>query len=77
MGDYISLPIALITQKRQNANSANPEMAKTKGKRFGYLQEPDKGDEIRVGLMKEITGGDKISTRKLYGEHLSFNYNLN
>lgn len=73
LGDYsFSLPIALITQKRQNANSANPEMAKTKGKRFGYLQEPDKGDEIRVGLMKEITGGDKISTRKLYGEPFEF-----
>jgi len=73
LGDYsFSLPIALITQKRQNANMASPEMAKTKGKRFGYLQEPDKGDEIKVGLMKEITGGDKISTRKLYGEPFEF-----
>jgi P4 family phage/plasmid primase-like protien len=73
LGDYaFSLPISLLTQKRQNGNNANPEMAKTKGKRFGYLQEPDKGDEINVGYMKEITGGDPISTRKLFGDPFTF-----
>ena len=73
LGDYgFSLPISLLTQKRQSANNANPEMAKTKGKRFGYLQEPDKGDEINVGYMKEITGGDPISTRRLFGEPFTF-----
>ena len=66
LGDYaFSLPISLLTQKRQSANNANPEMAKTKGRRFGYLQEPDKGDEINVGYMKEITGGDPISNKKV------------
>ena len=73
LGEYsFSLPINLLTQKRQSASAANPELAKTKGRRFGYLSEPDKDDEIKVGLMKELTGGDKISTRKLYGEPFDF-----
>ena len=69
LGQYsFSVPIALLTHKRGSSGAANPELARGIGKRFGYLQEPDKGDEINVGLMKEITGGDKLTARKLFGD---------
>tara|TARA_B100000700_G_C15058940_1_gene864480 strand:- start:1275 stop:3962 length:2688 start_codon:yes stop_codon:yes gene_type:complete len=72
-GDYCcKLPIALLTSKRAASNSASPELARTKGKRFGVLQEPSKGAEFNVGLMKELTGGDKISARALYKELKDF-----
>ena len=69
MGDYcFKLPINLLTQKRGQAGAATPELSLAGVKRFGSFQEPDEGARINVGLMKELSGNDKLYTRKLYGE---------
>lgn len=68
-GDYCcKFPVTLLTQKRAASNAANSEVARAKGKRFGVLQEPSEDEKLNIGLMKELTGGDKIMTRKLYSE---------
>lgn len=73
LGDYAcKLPVTLLTMKRGASNAATPELARTKGKRLATLQEPDSKTRINVGLMKEITGGDKIQARALYGEPFEF-----
>tara|TARA_E500000331_G_scaffold358132_1_gene422895 strand:- start:2066 stop:4906 length:2841 start_codon:yes stop_codon:yes gene_type:complete len=67
IGDYFgTLPIAMLTTKRPNSNQASPDMMKLKGRRFAVSQEPSPGDEVNVGLMKEITGNDSILARSLY-----------
>jgi P4 family phage/plasmid primase-like protien len=72
-GDYCTtLPITIITEKRSRAEACNPSLAKTKGKRFACLQEPEKDESINVGLMKEITGGDVIEARGLYKDPIEF-----
>jgi len=73
LGDYAAkLPITLLTQKRGSSSGAAPELARTKGKRLCTLQEPDTNTTLNVGLMKELTGGDKIMVRALYSEPFEF-----
>ena len=69
LGDYAStIDVSFLTQKRTSPGNANPQLAKTKGRRIIILQEPDNCDKLNTGLMKSITGGDKLEARKLYGD---------
>jgi P4 family phage/plasmid primase-like protien len=72
-GEYTGvLPISMITQKRSRAEACDPNLVGAKGKRLCYFQEPDEGDKINVGLMKEMTGGDKVKARGLYSKPIEF-----
>jgi len=67
LGDYAgTLGVSYITNKRAASNSANPELLQLYGKRFIGMQETDDNDKINTGIVKEITGGDKMQIRGLY-----------
>ncbi len=73
LGDYAgSLPVSLITRARSSSNSATPEMERTKGLRLVVMQEPEAEESINIGLMKELTGNDKIIARALFKEPVEF-----
>src|SRR5210317_2526760 len=73
VGDYYCiLPISLLTQKRAASNSAQSELERTKGRRFAVMQEPSENEKINIGLMKELSGGDRIMTRGLFKEPIEF-----
>lgn len=73
IGDYYStLPISLLTQKRASSNSAQSELERTKGRRFAVLSEPSEEDKLNIGLMKELSGNDRILVRGLFKEPIEF-----
>lgn len=73
IGDYgCKLPVSLLTGKRSASSAASPEIAMLKGKRFACLQEPSEGSKINAGLLKEMTGGDKMYARALFTDPIEF-----
>ena len=73
LGDYKgSVPITLVTAKRNSIGSVSPEIAQLQGKRYAVMQEPSKGDAINEGIVKEITGGDPIQGRALFKDTVTF-----
>lgn len=67
LGDYyITPPITIFTRKRSSSGQATPELAQIKGKRVGICQEPEGGEKLHVGLMKELTGNDQFYARPLF-----------
>ena len=73
LGDYKgSVPLQYITQKRPTAGAASPDIAALKGVRYAVIQEPQKGSPLNEGIMKELTGGDEITARKLFSDIIRF-----
>ena len=73
LGNYKgTVPITLITQKRNSIGSTSSEIVQLMGVRYAVMQEPSKGDKINEGIMKEITGGDPIQGRALFKDMVTF-----
>jgi P4 family phage/plasmid primase-like protien len=73
LGQYkATVPITLITQKRNTIGSTSSEVVQLMGVRYAVMQEPSKGDRINEGIMKEITAGDPIQGRALFKDTVTF-----
>jgi P4 family phage/plasmid primase-like protien len=68
-----TVPITLITAKRNSIGSTSSEVAMLVGVRYAVMQEPSKGDKINEGILKELTGGtDPIQARALFKDTITF-----
>ena len=63
---------ALICTKKTNASSANPELARARGKRILFCSEPESDQKLQTSLLKRFTGGDKLQARELYSDNVEF-----
>ncbi len=73
LGEYAcTSPVTLITAKRESASSANSALASIRNKRVVVMQEPESNEMIQAGVMKALTGGDRISTRELHSSQMEF-----
>jgi len=59
-----------MVQNRQSG--ANSDIARLKGARFVTTVEPNQGARINEGLLKQLTGGDTVTARHLYGREFEF-----
>ena len=67
LGDYAcTAPVSLITGRRTGASEASPELVHLEGKLVVFLQEPNAGEKLKTGRIKELTGNDKVYVRALY-----------
>ena len=72
-GDFgEKVEVTLLTRKRNNANETNCEKIKLKNKRFAFLSEPEDGEKINIGLLKELTGSEEIVARGHYEASTTF-----
>lgn len=73
MRDYCcKFPVTLVTGKRAASNAASSELVRSKGRRLGVLNEPDCNETFNLGLVKELSGSDKIIARALFKEPIEF-----
>ena len=66
-GEYAcAVSTTIFTQKSGSSSGATPEIARIRGRRLVSAEETEEGTTINVAKMKELTGGNKITTRKLF-----------
>ena len=71
-GDY-SMNIQPETlMVKNNTSGANSDVARLKGARFVTSVEPNDGMRLNEGLVKQLTGGDKVTARFQYGREFEF-----
>lgn len=75
MGTYATniQPSTLMAKNNRDGSSASPDIARLKGARFVATSEPNKGMKLDEGIVKQMTGDDKITARFLNAEFFEFN----
>lgn len=72
-GDYAANIQPETIMVRSNSFSAiNSDIARLKGARLVTSVEPNEGVRINEGLLKQLTGDDTVTARKLYSEEFEF-----
>ena len=71
LGDYArTMNVSTIMVK--NNNGVNTDIARLEGSRLVISSEANEGSRLDEGLVKQMTGGDKVVARYLYGKEFEF-----
>ncbi|MBO7691485.1 MAG: hypothetical protein J6T10_02485 [Methanobrevibacter sp.] len=72
LGTYaLNMQAESIMVKKHSA-AVNTDIARLKGARFVTVAEPQEGMKLNESLIKQLTGGDKITARFLFAEEFEF-----
>lgn len=76
LGDYgaNTQPDTLMMQSKVGSlgGGANSDIARLKSARFVTCEEPTEGVRLNEGLLKQLTGGSKVTCRFLYGDEFEY-----
>lgn len=76
LGDYARTADFETFLKRRDAGGPRNDVARLAGARFVVSIEVDEGKRLAEGLVKMLTGGDKVAARFLYQESFEFDPNF-
>jgi len=72
MGSYTTNIQPQTLMVKQQQGNANSDIAKLDGSRLVTSTEPNDGMRFDEGLLKQLTGGDTVTARFLYGEEFDY-----
>lgn len=73
LGDYaVNIQPETLMVKAGGGSSANSDIARLKAARVVTSEETNEGMRLNEGLLKQLTGGDVVTARKLYSEEFEF-----
>ena len=73
MGTYAAnVQPETIMMKKGDSGGANSDIARLKSVRFVTSEEPTEGVRLNEGLVKQLTGGGKVTCRFLYGDDFEY-----
>ncbi len=71
--DYgITMQPETLALSKKDSRTANGDIARLKGARFVNAPEPPQSMRFDAALIKQLTGNDSITARKIYQEEMSF-----
>jgi len=73
LGDYArTIQPQTLARRPNDGAAASPDIARLKGARLVNMPEPEKGLELNVALVKQLTGGDTYTGRFLHENPVEF-----
>ena len=73
MGEYSrNVQPQSLSRRPSDGSTASPDIARLKGARLVNMPEPEKGLELNVALIKQLTGGDTFTGRFLHENPVEF-----
>ncbi len=74
LGDYATTANQnlLLQRRNNNADAASPALFALLGRRYVAMSETEKRAPIAEALMKNLTGGDKVTARALFKDEVTF-----
>jgi len=61
-----------LSRRPRDGSAASPDIARLKGARLVNMPEPEKGLELNIALIKQLTGGDTYTGRFLHENPIEF-----
>jgi putative DNA primase/helicase len=73
IGEYaVKIETAMLMEHKRSPQSASPDIMKLRGARLAFCSETSEGQRLDAERVKEMTGGDTLTARPLYGNPVSF-----
>jgi|SRR5690554_4466775 len=72
LGSYATTASTEVLMEKRGGGSVETTLARIRGARFVTASETSAGDHLNEGLIKEITGGEKVIGRFLYGNEFEY-----